>query len=198
MNRYSLMYRFGFLPWERRDVEESWRPLFERPDAPAPSRALDVGCGSGRDAVFLANHGWRVTAVDFVDEALDKAKARAADAGAQVEWVKGDVGKLGQLGLEPGYTLLYDFGCMHGLPEEARRGAAAGFAELAAPGATLLVGAFKRGRRLLLPSGIDQDELVTLLGERWDLQEARPVDTGDMPRPVRKAEPTAYRFTRRA
>jgi len=194
---YKLLYRFGLVPWERRDVEDSWKAVFERPDAPAPGRALDVGCGSGRDAVYLAQRGWHVTAVDFVDEALANAKRRAAEAGVEVQWVKADVARLGEIGLEPGYTLLYDFGCIHGLPDDARRGAAAGLTELAAPLATLLLGAFKRGRRLLLPTGMDQEEVVALLSDSWELQEVRSVATDDMPRPVRKAEPTGYRFTRR-
>jgi SAM-dependent methyltransferase len=198
LNRYVLMYRLGFAPWERRDVEESWRPLFERPDAPGPGRALDVGCGSGRDAVYLTQRGWQVTAVDFVDEALAKARQRAAEAGVDVRWVKGDVGRLGELGLEPGYALLYDFGCIHGLPDDGRRGAAAALTQLAAPGATLLVGAFKKGRRLLLPRGMDREEIVALLGDdAWHLEEVRSVATDDMTRPVRNAEPTGYRFRRR-
>jgi SAM-dependent methyltransferase len=198
VNRYTVMYRLGFAPWERRNVEESWRPLFERPGAPAPGRALDVGCGSGRDAVYLTQRGWQVTAVDFVDEALAKARQRAAEAGVDVQWVNRDVGKLGELGLEPGYTLLYDFGCIHGLPDEGRRGAVAGLTQLAAPGATLLIGAFKKGRRLLLPRGMDQDEIVALLGDdAWQLEEVRSVAADDMPRPVRNAEPTGYRFRRR-
>ena len=123
---YRLMYRLGFAPWERRNVPELWRPLFEGPDAMEPARALDIGCGSGRDAVHLAGHGWRVTAVEFVDKALARAKQRAAEEGVEVQWVRGDVGELGRLGLEPGYSLLYDFGCIQGLPDAARRGAADG------------------------------------------------------------------------
>ena len=193
-----MMYMLGIAPWERRDVVESWKPLLEGPDALAPGRALDVGCGSGRDAVHLANQGWQVTAVDFVDKALEKARKRAADESVEVQWVKGDVGGLGELGLDPGYTLLYDNGCMHGLPDDAARGAAAGLGKLAAPGATLLIVAFKRARRRLLPHGIDDHELVALLGEGWDLVDKRAIPTDDMPPPVRKAEPTRYRFTRRA
>src|SRR5947207_7270599 len=76
--------------------------------------------------------------------------------------VRGDVGQLGRLGLEPGYSLLYDFGCIHGLPNSARTGAAAGLTELAAPGATLLLLAFKAGRRMVLPRGMDKDDIVGL------------------------------------
>jgi SAM-dependent methyltransferase len=196
--RYPLLYTLGLTPWERRDVPETWQPLLDGPDAPPPGRALDVGCGSGRDAVHLAKRGWRVTAVDFVDKALDRARKRAAEEGVEVEWIRGDVGELGGLGLEPGYTLLYDFGCIHGLPDPARRGAAAGLAELAAPGATFVMLAFAAGRRLILPRGMDREEIVALLGDGWELEHVQPVVREDMPRAVRRANPTLYRFTRRA
>ena len=194
---YRLMYRLGVAPWERRNVPELWRPLFEGPLAMEPARALDIGCGSGRDAVHLAGHGWQVSAVEFVDKALARAKQRAAEEGVEVQWVRGDVGELGRLGLEPGYSLLYDFGCIQGLSDSARRGAAAGLTELAAPGARLLFLAFKAGRRMLLPRGMDRDEVVALLGDGWGLQQAESVVTEDMPPPVRRAEPTLYRLARR-
>src|SRR2546430_16497395 len=101
MNRFGLMYRLGFAPWERRDVERTWKPLLEGPGALSPGRALDVGCGSGRDAVHLAKRGWQVTAVDFVGTALESARERAAQERVEVRWVKGDVGRLAEPGLEP-------------------------------------------------------------------------------------------------
>jgi SAM-dependent methyltransferase len=101
---YRLMYAVGFAPWERRNVPELWRPLFEGALAMEPGRALDMGCGSGRDAVHLAGRGWEVTAVEFVDKALAKAKQRAAEAGVDVNWVSGDVGQLGRLGWSPATT----------------------------------------------------------------------------------------------
>ena len=107
----------------------------------------------GRDAVCLAKRGWRVTAVDSVDRALASAQRRAAEAGVEVQWVKGDVAALDWLGLEPGYNLLYDFGCIHGLSDTARRGAAGGLTHFAAPAATLLMVAFKAGRGIVLPAG---------------------------------------------
>jgi len=55
-----------------------------------PGRALDVGCGEGADAIWLARRGWTVTAIDVSDVAVSRARAAAEHAGAAVEWVCGD------------------------------------------------------------------------------------------------------------
>ena len=146
---YWLMYRLGFTPWERPPIPEPFRRLIEGPDRLPPGRALDIGCGTGADAVYLAKLGWQVTGVDLVGRALERAKARAARERVDVQWIEGDVGKLGHLDLEPGYALLYDFGCFHGLPDAARVGGAAGVTRLAAPHASLLIVAFSRNQRLV-------------------------------------------------
>lgn len=52
-------------------------------------RALDVGCGEGADAVWLAARGWVVTALDVSRVALDRASAHAAEAGVDVTWLLG-------------------------------------------------------------------------------------------------------------
>jgi SAM-dependent methyltransferase len=60
-----------------------------------PGVALDVGCGEGADAIWLAGHGWRVTAVDLSTVALERATARALEVGADVArritWLHVDV-----------------------------------------------------------------------------------------------------------
>jgi SAM-dependent methyltransferase len=56
----------------------------------APGRALDVGCGEGADAIWLARLGWTVTAIDVSDVAVGRAREAAELAGAAVEWVCGD------------------------------------------------------------------------------------------------------------
>jgi SAM-dependent methyltransferase len=58
-------------------------------------RALDIGCGTGTQAVYMAGQGWEVTGMDAIDRPLRKARARAAAAGASVDWVRGDVTRLG-------------------------------------------------------------------------------------------------------
>ncbi len=56
-----------------------------------PGRALDVACGEGRNAVWLAERGWQVTAVDFSDVALGKGARLAESRGVEVDWVVADV-----------------------------------------------------------------------------------------------------------
>ncbi|HYP43722.1 MAG TPA: class I SAM-dependent methyltransferase [Propionibacteriaceae bacterium] len=52
-----------------------------------PGRALDVGCGEGADAVWLAQQGWQVTALDVSQVALERAATHARSAGVEVQWV---------------------------------------------------------------------------------------------------------------
>jgi 2-polyprenyl-3-methyl-5-hydroxy-6-metoxy-1,4-benzoquinol methylase len=67
------------------------RFLVAEVDGLAPGRALDLACGAGRNAVWLAEFGWTVTGVDFSDVALENARGLAADRGVEVEWVQADV-----------------------------------------------------------------------------------------------------------
>ena len=195
---YSVMYRLGIAPWERRDIAGAWEPILSVEGAPKPGRALDIGCGRGRDAVYLSKRGWQVTAVDRVIDALTKARERAAAEGVQVQWIQSDIAELGSLGLKPGYTLLYDFGCIQGIPDSARKKAAAAMTALAAPGALMILFAFQSGRRLILPRGMEREDVLALFGDGWSLDSAEPAVDEGMPRPVRRAGPTSYRLTRRA
>ncbi|HEX5616704.1 MAG TPA: class I SAM-dependent methyltransferase [Acidimicrobiia bacterium] len=62
----------------------------EAADLP-PGRALDLACGEGRNAIWLASRGWRAVGVDFATAGLDKARSLAQARGVEVEWVLADV-----------------------------------------------------------------------------------------------------------
>lgn len=57
----------------------------------APGRALDLACGSGRNAVWLAQQGWSVVGADFADVAIDQARELAAERGVEAEWLVADL-----------------------------------------------------------------------------------------------------------
>ena len=100
-----------------------------------PGRALDLACGAGRNAVWLARRGWRVTGVDFSDVALQAARGLAASAGVDVEWVEADAVTW------PAQSRAYDLVAVMylQLPAAERRAALARAAAAVRPGGTLLV-----------------------------------------------------------
>jgi SAM-dependent methyltransferase len=140
-----------------------------------PGRALDLGCGEGGDALWLAAHGWQVTATDISQVALDRA-ARVAGAAA-VTWTRTDVA------VTPPAAGAYDLVSAQYFPilrqpgHETMRGVLAAVA----PGGTLLfVGHDLIGHE----EHIDFDpkafyepaEVATLLADGWTIEvnETRP------------------------
>ena len=84
--------------WERRYGEAQsvwgWAPnrFVAEVLGPLPAgRALDLACGEGRNALWLADLGWRVTAVDFAENALARGRAQGVEHGLDVAWVRADV-----------------------------------------------------------------------------------------------------------
>jgi SAM-dependent methyltransferase len=99
-----------------------------------PGRALDLACGEGRNALWLAGRGWRVTAVDFSQVALEKARRLQDDTDAVVDWVRADV--LQYRSPQPVDLALL---CYLQLPARARRTAVQQAAASLAPAGVLLV-----------------------------------------------------------
>ena len=101
----------------------------------SPGTALDLACGAGRNAVWLAAHGWRVTGVDFSDVALRAARRLAAGSGVEVEWIEADVIAW------PPPPRAWDLVCVLylQLPASERRIVLARAAEAVRPDGTLLV-----------------------------------------------------------
>jgi SAM-dependent methyltransferase len=81
-------------------------------------KALDLGCGFGRNAVHLARHGFDVHGVDYSETALAWGREAAQQAGVQVDFVRSDVFGL-QLA-EAAYDLVYDGGCFHHIAPHRR------------------------------------------------------------------------------
>jgi SAM-dependent methyltransferase len=148
-----------------------------------PGRALDLACGEGRNAVWLAERGWDVTGVDFADVGLDKARGLAAARGVDPTWVQADL-----LEYDPPrgafdlVAILYLQLLAHERARVLRAAAAA-----VAPGGTLLVVAHDRSnvelghggpqdpRVLATPAEVAAD-LDGLEVERADVVERRDGD----------------------
>jgi SAM-dependent methyltransferase len=85
--RWNRRYASG----DRHATPEANRFLVAEVVGMVPGRALDLACGAGRNAVWLAEQGWRVTAVDFSDVGLTMARDLARARGVEVGWVEADV-----------------------------------------------------------------------------------------------------------
>jgi SAM-dependent methyltransferase len=194
---YRILYRVGFTPWDTDKVPSELRELVEGEAALPPGRALDIGCGTGTQSVYIASHGWKVTGVDNVEQPLKRARARSAAVAVAVNWVKADVTRLDAAGLDPGYTLLLDRGCFHGLSDEERAGYVRGVSGLAAPGAVLEMMCFGHNRVPVGPRGVDRGEIERRFGADWEL-ESDAADSGPGPAgPLGNVPRTWYRLRRR-
>lgn len=131
--QWDARYRAAELVWgahPNRWVESELADL-------APGRALDLACGEGRNALWLAAHGWQVNAVDFSAVALDKARAlesRQAPAVPRVTWVHADA-----TDYQPDEPVDLTLLCYLHLAPPQRRAALTGAAHALARGGTLLV-----------------------------------------------------------
>ncbi|MGW2227833.1 class I SAM-dependent methyltransferase [Streptomyces formicae] len=110
-----------------------------------PGRALDIGCGPGRNALHLASLGFDVDAVDLSPAALDWAAGRAEEAGADVRFHQGDVFELTRTALTGPYDLVYDSGCFHHLPPHRRISYLALLDRVLAPGGHFALTCFAAG-----------------------------------------------------
>jgi SAM-dependent methyltransferase len=128
---WDRRYRRTELVWTAQPNRFVVEELRELP----PGRALDLGSGEGRNAVWLAERGWQVTAVDFSSVALDKARRLAQAQGLTVDWVLAD---LRGYRPEPGAYDLVLVAYLHLSPLE-RVAVLAGAVGALAPGGTLLV-----------------------------------------------------------
>lgn len=185
---YRLLYRLGTLPWQHTDIPTTVQDLVVGPAALPAGRAVDLGCGTGEQARYLAAHGWQVTAVDYIPAAI--TAARCLDPDGTVDWLVADVTRAEEITsgrrMAAAVGLILDNGCLHGIAATDRPGWAHTVDTLAAPGATLLVRAAPARRAsIAVPAGINRDDLTALLANNW-----RPADP-----PATSPHSTWHRYT---
>lgn len=119
-----------------------------------PGRALDMGCGTGGNAMWLAARGWQVTAVDFSKVAIQKAKQHAAERGIEVNFVAADAAEYQSQGE---YDLITSFYIQLWSPQRAQM--LSNMSKALAPGGRLL---FVSHDKSVSPSGWSEEDLESL------------------------------------
>ena len=161
---YRLTYRLGKPRWDTGAPQPELEQLAQ---GRAPGRALDLGCGTGTDVVYLAGHGWEATGIDFAPEAVAAANKKAADAGVSAAFVHGDASRLADAGVQGPFDLQLDIGCYHTIAASRRDAYVAGAAAAARPGADFYLAGIAdppRLWRLLGARGISADEIKSRFG----------------------------------
>jgi SAM-dependent methyltransferase len=168
---FKTLYRFGFVPWDGHPLPTSLTELIEGVEGSAPlpaSTALDLGCGTGDNSIYLAKHGWRVTGIDFIAKAVDKARTKAAADNVDIRFEQGDVTRLCQEGVGSNFALIVDNGCLHGMSDDDRYYYVREVTATAAPGALLLLVEFVPGASKGVP-GIGADEVEERFASGWTM-----------------------------
>lgn len=170
-------YRAGRPPWDTEITPPELVAEAGGPGERPPGRALELGCGTGTNAIYLARLGWEVTAVDVIDIAIGRARAKAANAGLPVRLVHGDATRLPELGVTGPYDLFFDLSCYTGIPVHRRDAYAAGVTAAAAPGARMLMFGYGPGALDTEYPGIFPGVTADELSERftgWELADVVP------------------------
>ena len=164
---FGLFYRIGFTPWEGHTLPARLTALVEGPAAAAPGRALDIGCGTGDTSIYLARHGWDVTAIDFVKQVLARTRAKAAAAGVSVRTMYADATKLASYDLGGPFQLVVDNGCLHALSDEGRSAYVRDVTAMVPSGGRLIIAGFLEGKRRG-PRGFNREEIERRFSS-WEL-----------------------------
>ena len=136
---YELGYRYWRMPWdigpraELVELVESGRLK--------PGRAIDLGSGTASNCVFLAQHGFAVTGVDYARSAIELGRARAAGAGVEVNFVEDDLTDLRQI--SGTFDLLVDYGVLDDLVPAQRDRYVQNVVPLSHPGSRFLLFCFE-------------------------------------------------------
>jgi len=165
-------YLQGETPWDSGiPSRELQRVLSEH--RIASGRALELGCGSGTNAVFLAEQGFDVTAVDCSPTALARARALADQKGITVHWIEADVQNFGA-DLEP-FDFVFDRGCYHCCRRVDLEGYLATLANVTRPGSrylSLTGNANEQSEEG--PPRVAEEKIRTELGRLFHIDQIRP------------------------
>ena len=117
--RWDQHYRDADLPWDSGLPSAELRRVLTEQNI-GPCRVLEIGCGNGSSAIYLAQQGFSVTAIDISPTAIETARARAADAGVEIDFVATHIGGF-ETPPEP-FDLIFDRGAYHCIRKVYLRG----------------------------------------------------------------------------
>ncbi len=142
---WDLMYLFKKTPWDTGITPPEIVSVIESGRLRPAGRALDLGCGTGTNAIYLAQHGFEVMGIDISVRAISLArrKTRSAALTDRVRFERGDVSRLTKWLSPNSIDFAYDIGCFHNLESDARQRYVSGLTAVLKPGAIYMLYAFE-------------------------------------------------------
>jgi SAM-dependent methyltransferase len=166
---YRLLYRLTRPGWDTGITPPEVVEAFAAGDLPS-GPALDLGCGTGTNVIYMAKHGRQAFGVDFVPRAIAAAadKARRAGVADQTRFLVGDVTKLSGLGLPP-CAFALDMGCFHGLNPEQQSRYAAGLAAQLLPSGRFMLYAADPLKEVGFRFGVAREQVERVFAPRCEI-----------------------------
>jgi cyclopropane fatty-acyl-phospholipid synthase-like methyltransferase len=160
----------GPAPWDIGRPQGKFVAIAGRVTSPV----LDAGCGTGEHALFLAARGLRVVGIDFVGEAIQRARAKAAERGLAVEFLVKDATALAGWGER--FASVIDWGLFHVFSDDDRRRYASGLAHVLQPGGRLFLACFSDEEPGTEgPRRVSRQELYDAFADGWEVESVQPV-----------------------
>ena len=166
---FADFYAAGKAPWEIGRPQGPFAAAADRVSGPV----LDAGCGTGEHALFFAARGHRVTGIDFVEEPIRRARAKAAARGLAVEFLVKDATTLGDTGAR--FASVIDSGLFHCFSDADRRRYVEGLARVVEPGGRLFLLCFsdaEPGNEG--PRRVSREELYAAFADGWEVESVQP------------------------
>ena len=159
----------GKAPWDIGRPQGAFAAVADRVTGPV----LDAGCGTGEHALFFAARGHRVTGIDFLEEALRRGRAKAAERGLAVEFVVKDATALHGWGER--FASVIDSGLFHGFSDDDRRRYVQALARVVEPGGRLFLMCFSDEEPGAEgPRRVSRQELFDAFADGWEVESVQP------------------------
>lgn len=174
---WNERYRQQDSPWDTGVVPPELHELVDTGRLTPPGVALDLGCGTGTNTVFLRRLGFAVFGVDLAGQALVRARLKALRAGFPPSFCVGDVADLDFVNVKATFAL--DIGCLHSLLGDRRTQYAESLARRVVPGGLYLLYGFDLDPAVQGgPYGFGDGEIKARFAGGFDLLWRRPSTQG--------------------
>jgi SAM-dependent methyltransferase len=179
----SFLHKIFFNYWYFRkppwDTDQTPPEVLEFIENKPPGTALDLGCGTGTNAITLTQNGWQVVGVDFVGKAIRAAKRKAKHSNVSIDFRVGDVTKL--TGIEGPFDFILDIGCYHNLSTSGKEAYRRNVNRLLKTGGTFMIYAFFRDGDSKSGSGVVTADLEAFSGPLKLISRADGLERGSRP-----------------